>query len=41
MEKYKIEKVMGDGAYGVVYRAVDKYTGEVVAIKKLKKLYIS
>eukprot|EP00826_Nyctotherus_ovalis_P026936 TRINITY_DN2099_c0_g2_i2.p1 TRINITY_DN2099_c0_g2~~TRINITY_DN2099_c0_g2_i2.p1 ORF type:complete len:286 (+),score=86.48 TRINITY_DN2099_c0_g2_i2:191-1048(+) len=37
MEKYKTIKVIGDGAYGVVTKAVNVITGEVVAIKKMKK----
>nr|GFA79229.1 hypothetical protein [Tanacetum cinerariifolium] len=35
MEKYKRMKEVSRGTFGVVYRAVDKETGEVVAVKKL------
>ena len=35
-EKYeKIEKI-GEGTYGVVYKAKDTYTKEFVALKKIK-----
>jgi serine/threonine protein kinase len=44
MQRYhKIEKAVGgglemcgDGAYGVVYKAMDKHTGKLVALKRLK-----
>ncbi len=32
-------KQVGDGAYGTVYKAVDTSTGEVVAIKKIKRKF--
>jgi protein kinase len=41
MNRYKIAKVLGDGTYGSVLRAVNKTSGELVAIKKLKKKYYS
>jgi protein kinase len=33
--------VLGDGAFGTVYKAVNSKTGEVVAIKKMKAKYTS
>eukprot|EP01105_Mastigella_eilhardi_P022791 TRINITY_DN5669_c0_g1_i1.p1 TRINITY_DN5669_c0_g1~~TRINITY_DN5669_c0_g1_i1.p1 ORF type:complete len:494 (-),score=118.95 TRINITY_DN5669_c0_g1_i1:75-1556(-) len=39
MQKYTMLKQLGDGAYGVVLKAVNKQTGEVVAIKKMKKKF--
>jgi len=39
MEKYKIGDLLGDGSFGSVYRAVNVNTGQVVAIKKMKKQY--
>ncbi|GLE00084.1 hypothetical protein PINS_up008811 [Pythium insidiosum] len=36
MERYAIEKVIGEGTYGVVFKAVEKSTQDVVAIKKFK-----
>ena len=36
MEKYeKVEKV-GEGTYGVVYKAQNRLTGELVALKKIR-----
>ena len=39
MEKYKVAKTIGDGTYGSVVKAYNRETGEVVAIKKLKKKF--
>jgi male germ cell-associated kinase len=39
MDKYKIVKNMGDGTYGTVYKAENRETGEIVAIKKMKRKY--
>ncbi len=36
MGKYDIIDVVGEGTYGVVYKGVDKDTGEVVALKKIR-----
>lgn len=32
----KIEKPVGEGTYGVVYKAKDKKTGKYVALKKIR-----
>lgn len=39
MDKYKILDVLGHGSYGSVYKAEDKETGEILAIKTMKKKY--
>jgi len=39
MDRYKIVKNLGDGTYGTVYKAENKETGEIVAIKKMKRKY--
>ena len=36
MDKYQIVKKLGEGAYGLVVKAVNTQTQELVAIKKLK-----
>ncbi|PKA60801.1 Cyclin-dependent kinase F-4 [Apostasia shenzhenica] len=41
MERYMVIKEVGDGSFGNVWRAVNKESGEVVAIKKMKKKYYS
>ncbi len=42
MEQYKTVKVIGDGTFGVVTKAVDLRTaGELVAIKQMKKKFLS
>lgn len=41
MENYKIQKRLGDGTYGCVYKATNTKTSEVVAIKKFKRKYTS
>ncbi|XP_077990919.1 uncharacterized protein LOC144445251 [Glandiceps talaboti] len=33
--KYEIKKRLGKGAYGIVWKAVDRKTGEVMAVKKI------
>uniref|UniRef100_A0AAX7VKK8 Mitogen-activated protein kinase 15 n=1 Tax=Astatotilapia calliptera TaxID=8154 RepID=A0AAX7VKK8_ASTCA len=33
--KYDIKKRLGKGAYGIVWKAVDRQTGEIVAVKKI------
>jgi len=37
MNKYEILGIVGEGAYGIVYKAKNKETGEFVAIKKFKE----
>jgi serine/threonine protein kinase len=37
MNRYKVTKQLGDGTYGSVLKAVNRQTGEVVAVKKMKK----
>jgi protein kinase len=41
MERYRVLKNIGDGTFGVVFKAVNRSTGEIVAIKKMKKKYYS
>ncbi|CAN1779502.1 Cyclin-dependent kinase F-4 [Linum perenne] len=41
MERYKLIKEVGDGTFGSVWRALSRHSGEVVAIKKMKKKYYS
>ena len=37
--KYQIIEVIGEGAYGIVYKCKDRETDEIVAIKKFKEEY--
>lgn len=37
MNKYEILGLVGEGAFGIVYKAKNKETGEAVAIKKFKE----
>ena len=39
MDKYQVHKTIGDGTYGSVLKAMNRTTGEIVAIKKMKKKY--
>lgn len=41
MRRFEELEVVGDGAFGVVTKCRDKETGELVAIKKMKKRYAS
>ncbi|KMT04645.1 hypothetical protein BVRB_8g182980 [Beta vulgaris subsp. vulgaris] len=41
MEKYRAIKEVGEGTFGSVWSAINTQTGEVVAIKKMKKKYDS
>ena len=36
MEKYEFGNVLGQGTYGIVYKAKHKETGDIVAIKQIK-----
>ena len=36
MDQYRILAVIGEGTYGKVFKAQEKETGRVVAIKKFK-----
>lgn len=37
--RYTIKEVIGKGSYGVVCSAIDNYTGEKVAIKKINNVF--
>ncbi|XP_042456354.1 cyclin-dependent kinase F-4-like [Zingiber officinale] len=39
--RYNVIKEVGDGTFGNVWRAISKQSGELVAIKKLKRKYYS
>lgn len=41
MERYTVIKEVGNGTFGSVWRALNKKSGEVVAVKKMKKKYYS
>ncbi|CAM9619945.1 unnamed protein product [Ectocarpus sp. 4 AP-2014] len=41
MNRYALTKKLGDGTYGSVVKAVNRQTGEEVAVKKMKKLFTS
>ncbi|KMZ74924.1 Cyclin-dependent kinase F-4 [Zostera marina] len=41
MDRYKLIKEVGDGTFGSVWRAINKQSGEIVAIKKMKRKYYS
>jgi len=41
MNRYKVSKQLGDGTYGSVLKAINKSSGEVVAVKKMKKKFYS
>lgn len=34
-QKYEIKKRLGKGAYGIVWKGIDRKTGEIVAVKKI------
>ena len=37
MQKYEIISAIGEGAYGIVLRARNKNTNQIVALKKFKE----
>ncbi|MEW5296929.1 MAG: hypothetical protein WDW36_000175 [Sanguina aurantia] len=39
--RYKVIKQLGDGTYGTVWKAINRQTNEVVAIKKMKRKFYS
>ena len=39
MNRYRNTKQLGDGTYGSVVKSVNCQTGDVVAIKKMKKKF--
>ncbi|EEY57511.1 mitogen activated protein kinase 7 [Phytophthora infestans T30-4] len=41
MNRYKVTKQLGDGTYGSVLKAVNRQSGEVVAVKRMKKKFYS
>jgi protein kinase len=41
MERYRVLKNIGNGTFGAVFKAVNRSTGEVVAIKRMIKKYYS
>ena len=41
MDRYKVVKQLGDGTYGEVLKASNRQTGEVVAVKRMKRKYYS
>ena len=41
MNRYKTIKPLGDGTYGSVHKAVNRTSGEIVAIKRMKKKFYS
>jgi protein kinase len=41
MNRYKVARQLGDGTYGSVWKATNRETNEVVAIKKMKRKFYS
>jgi cyclin-dependent kinase len=36
MERYQKMEKIGEGTYGIVYKAKDRVTGEIIALKKIR-----
>lgn len=41
MQRYRVTTQLGDGTYGSVFKATNRQTGEVVAIKRMKRKFYS
>lgn len=41
MNRYNVTSKLGDGTYGSVLKAVNRETGDIVAVKKMKKKFFS
>ena len=41
MDRYRVLNQIGDGAFGTVFKAINRSSGEVTAIKRMKKKYHS
>ena len=39
MQKYKVGNKLGDGSFGSVAKGLNEQTGQVVAIKRMKRDY--
>lgn len=39
MHRYKLQRQLGDGTYGTVWKAVNRGSGETVAIKMMKRRF--
>lgn len=37
--RYKLQRQLGDGTYGTVWKATNRATGETVAIKMMKRRF--
>jgi Protein kinase domain. len=36
LDRFSMKEKLGEGTYGVVYKAIDHMTGETVAIKRIR-----
>lgn len=39
MERYQRTEKIGEGTYGIVYKAIDKKTNDIIALKKIRLEY--